>query len=65
MVGEGPVNLTFGINICNAQTINTIKQKMFPVNLNVISKFDPRVDIKNGKEYLQFNKVNADFNTTK
>lgn len=38
---------------------------MFPVNLDVSAIFDPRIDIKNGKEYLQFNNVDVDFTTTR
>ncbi|XP_037028821.1 protein takeout-like [Bradysia coprophila] len=34
-------------------------------NLDVTAKFDPRVDIKNGKEYLQFKNVDVDFTTTR
>ncbi|KAJ6635879.1 Protein takeout [Pseudolycoriella hygida] len=34
-------------------------------NLDVTAIFNPRVDIKNGKEYLQFNSVDVDFTTTR
>lgn len=33
--------------------------------LDVSIKGVPRVDIKGGKEYLQFNKFNVDFTTTR